>query len=128
MRRHGTRTPVREAYEGRRSVVGASRRMVLCGTSRRDVGHVPRQVPHNGQPPCETYTLALGTRGRVVIPAKLRAALGVQVGDALAAWAVDGVLTLVPLEQIRPRLRGGGKPSTRSAVDALLEQRRTGRR
>jgi bifunctional DNA-binding transcriptional regulator/antitoxin component of YhaV-PrlF toxin-antitoxin module len=62
-----------------------------------------------------------------VIPSRLRKAIGVQVGDVLVAWTVDGVLTLVPLEQISHRLRSGGKPSTRSAVEALLSQRRMSR-
>jgi AbrB family looped-hinge helix DNA binding protein len=97
---------------------------VLCGPSPSDVGHVPRQFPQNGKPPWDTYTLSLGTRGRIVIPAQLRARLGVQAGDSIAAWAVDGVVTLAPLDQIPVGLR---KRSRRSGVEALVERRRTSR-
>jgi AbrB family looped-hinge helix DNA binding protein len=101
---------------------------VLCGTSPSDVGYVPRRFPQNGKQSVETYTLSLGTRGRIVIPAQLRARIGVRAGDPVAAWVADGVVVLAPLAQIRVRLRTTGKRSTRNGVKALLEQRRMSRR
>jgi AbrB family looped-hinge helix DNA binding protein len=73
-----------------------------------------------------SHTLTVGERGRVVIPAELRRALGIGPGSTLVAHLEDGNrLVLEDRRAIAERLRGswGPMPAGRSAVDELLEER-----
>ena len=72
------------------------------------------------------YFLKLAPKGRVLLPAKMRAALGLEVGDRIVAWLKDGEVRLesqrCALEKIQKdgrRLAGG-----RSVVDELIAERR----
>lgn len=73
----------------------------------------------------------LGPQGRIVVPAHLRRALGLEVGDALVASIEDGRLVLAPREAALAHLldRFPVASEGQSAVDELLAQRRAeGRR
>lgn len=75
----------------------------------------------------EQYTLHLGARGRLVLPASLRERLGLKEGDRLVLTVeTDGSLRLVSLrEQVR-KLQGLFKdiaPGT-SLADELIQERR----
>ena len=49
----------------------------------------------------------VGERGRVVLPASIREALGIREGDRLVAGALpDGTLRLVPLRKIAQMAKG----------------------
>lgn len=71
-------------------------------------------------------TLVLGEQGRLVIPAKVRAALGLAAGDRLHLFLSGGRLVLERPQDAVSELRGlaAGLPSTRSLVDELLADRR----
>jgi AbrB family looped-hinge helix DNA binding protein len=81
-------------------------------------------MTHN---PGASHTLTVGERGRVVIPADLRHALGLEAGSVLVAHLEpDGRLVLEDRRSLVRRLRGswGPMPEGRSAVDELLAERR----
>ena len=71
-------------------------------------------------------TLVLGKQGRLVIPAKVRAALGLEAGDRLHLHADGSVLVLERPADALSDLRSLTRdvPSSRSLVDELLEERR----
>lgn len=71
-------------------------------------------------------TLVLGQQGRLVIPAEVRAALGLAPGDQLHLRMVGHSLVLERQQDAAAELRGlaSGVPKTRSLVDELLEDRR----
>lgn len=74
-----------------------------------------------------SHTLTVGERGRLVIPAELRRALGIGPGSTLLARVEDGArLVLEDRRSVARRLRGswGPMPDGRSAVDELLAERR----
>lgn len=74
----------------------------------------------------ETLTLREG--GRVVIPAAMRAALGVAPGDALIAWIEDGELRLTTRAAAVRRVQSMAaryKEPGESVVDAFIAERRT---
>jgi len=54
----------------------------------------------------DVLEVRLGAQGRVVIPAPLRRALGVDVGDRLLAHLEDDRLVLEKAESIKLRLKG----------------------
>jgi AbrB family looped-hinge helix DNA binding protein len=71
----------------------------------------------------DTYIVAVGQKGRIVIPAPLRAEIGVAPGDELVALAESGGLLLLPRQAVKERLRrmmAGGM----SLADELLRERR----
>jgi AbrB family looped-hinge helix DNA binding protein len=83
-----------------------------------------------GRTPWHDYdmdaTLILGQQGRLVIPAEVRAALGLAPGDRLHLHLAGQRLVLErPLDAVA-ELRGLGAsiPRTRSLVDELLAERR----
>lgn len=84
--------------------------------------HTPREVPR----PASPATVRVGPQGRLVIPAELRAELGIEPGDTLLARIEDGQLVLERRAQILGRLRAEVRAAgpTPSAVDALLAERR----
>lgn len=70
--------------------------------------------------------LRINPQGRVVIPAALRRALGLQPGDVLVARAEEGRLVLEKRADILKRLQDwfAGVPRDVSLVDELLAERR----
>ena len=68
----------------------------------------------------------LGPQGRIVVPAHLRRALGLEVGDALVVSIEGGRLVVAPREAALARLldRFPVAPEGQSAVDELLAERR----
>lgn len=71
-------------------------------------------------------TVVLGRQGRLVIPAEVRAALGLAAGDALHMHLSGRRLVLERQQDAAAELRGllAAVPPTRSLVDELLAERR----
>lgn len=71
-------------------------------------------------------TVVVGQQGRVVIPADIRAALGLTAGDRLHLHLGNGRLVLERPEDALAELRllGTTIPQARSLVDELLAERR----
>lgn len=71
-------------------------------------------------------TLVLGQQGRLVIPAEVRAALGLRPGDRLNMHVVGGRLVLERPQDAMAELRalGASVPQRRSLVEELLAERR----
>lgn len=71
-------------------------------------------------------TVALGQQGRLVIPADIRAALGLAPGDRLHLHVAGQRLVLERQQDAVAELRGLGAsvPRSRSLVDELLTERR----
>lgn len=71
-------------------------------------------------------TLILGQQGRLVIPAEVRAALGLAPGDRLHLHVVGKRLMLEPQRNAVDELRALAivVPESRSFVDELLAERR----
>ena len=70
-------------------------------------------------------TLVLGQQGRLVIPAEIRAALGLAPGDRLHVHLTGRQLVLERQQDAVAELRGlaAGVPPTRSLVQELLAER-----
>lgn len=71
-------------------------------------------------------TLVLGQQGRLVIPAEVRAALGLAPGDRIHLHVTGARVVLERQEDAVTELRGlaAAVPKTRSLVDELLAERR----
>lgn len=71
-------------------------------------------------------TVVLGQQGRLVIPAEIRAALGLAPGDRLHLRLSGGQLVLERPQDATEELRrlATSVPKTRSLVDELLAERR----
>jgi antitoxin PrlF len=71
-------------------------------------------------------TVVLGQQGRLVIPAEVRAALGLTAGDHLLLHLADGRLVLERPQDSVAQLRalGSAVPHSRSLVEELLAERR----
>ncbi len=71
-------------------------------------------------------TLVLGRQGRLVIPAEVRAALGLAPGDRLHLHMAGRRIVLERQQDAAAELRGLAVelPKTRSLVDELLAERR----
>jgi AbrB family looped-hinge helix DNA binding protein len=71
-------------------------------------------------------TLVLGQQGRLVIPADVRAALGLAPGDHLHLHVAGPRLVIERPQDAVAELRGLGEsiPAARSLVDELLAERR----
>jgi AbrB family looped-hinge helix DNA binding protein len=72
-------------------------------------------------------TVALGQQGRLVIPAELRAELGLAPGDRLHLQLTGRRLVVQRPQDAVEQLRGlaSDVPKTRSLVDELLAERRS---
>jgi antitoxin PrlF len=71
--------------------------------------------------------LTLAANGRLVIPANMRAALGVQGGAKLVARVVDGAVILEPIDVAVRRAQALVRryvPDGSSVVDELIAERR----
>lgn len=71
-------------------------------------------------------TIVMGKQGRLVIPAEIRAALGLMPGDHLHLHVRGVRLVLERPQDAAAELRGLAKdiPRSRSLVDELLSERR----
>lgn len=71
-------------------------------------------------------TLTLGKQGRLVIPARVRSALGLSPGEQLHLRIVGQSLVLERQRDATAELRGLASevPRARSLVDELLQERR----
>jgi AbrB family looped-hinge helix DNA binding protein len=82
----------------------------------------------DGVPPGER-TVRIGPKGRIVLPAEARRAIGVEEGDEVVIIPEDDMLVLMTREAAIARLRHLIGESDRSAVDELMDLRRAeGRR
>jgi AbrB family looped-hinge helix DNA binding protein len=52
-----------------------------------------------------THTIMMGDRGRLVVPAEVRARAGLEEGTALVLLETPGGLVLMTREQLRARVR-----------------------
>lgn len=85
--------------------------------------HAPDTTPATG----ERVQIRIGGGGRVVIPAEMRAALGVAPGDTLIARVEDGELSLMSQKTAVRRaqkLVRSFVPEGVSLVDELIAERR----
>jgi AbrB family looped-hinge helix DNA binding protein len=74
-----------------------------------------------------TARVKVSEGGRIVIPAELRQALGINVGDEVLVQLEDGEIRLMPASQAIRRVQEAlakYKPAGRSAVDDLIAERR----
>ena len=71
-------------------------------------------------------TVVLGQQGRIVLPAQLRAELGLAAGDRLHVHLAGTRIVLQRQQDAVAQLRalGAAVPATRSLVDELLAERR----
>ncbi|MGI8613263.1 MAG: AbrB/MazE/SpoVT family DNA-binding domain-containing protein [Nocardioidaceae bacterium] len=71
-------------------------------------------------------TVVLGQQGRLIIPAEVRAALGLAAGDRLHLSLTDGRLVLERPQDAVAQLRalGSAISDSRSLVEELLAERR----
>lgn len=75
----------------------------------------------------ETYTLTVGDRGRLVLPAPVRKELGLKKGDRVSLKVgADGEMRLISLREVARRFRGAYAHLApgRSLVDELIAERR----
>jgi AbrB family looped-hinge helix DNA binding protein len=75
----------------------------------------------------EHFNVALGERGRIVLPSQLRQRLNLQTGDRLIVTVDDeGGFRVVPARELARRLRGLYRDLApgRSLVDELIAERR----
>ncbi len=69
--------------------------------------------------------IQMGAQGRLVVPARLRKALGMNPGDALVARVEDGRLIIEKAEAVKRRVRAGfDKLKGRSLAAELIADRR----
>ena len=69
----------------------------------------------------------IGKSGRVIVPARMRKALGIQSGDEIMLRLEDGSLRVIPLRQaVRLAQKAVRKyvPENTSLVEALIRARR----
>jgi bifunctional DNA-binding transcriptional regulator/antitoxin component of YhaV-PrlF toxin-antitoxin module len=73
------------------------------------------------------FVLMLGPKGRVLLPAEMRAAMGLREGDVIVAWLKDGEVMMHShrhgLEKIREAARAMPKRDI-YASDELIAERR----
>ncbi len=69
-----------------------------------------------------THVVAMGDRGRIVVPAEVRARAGLEVGTEFTLFDTPGGLVLTTRAQLRDRVRA--ELSGLSLVDQLLNERR----
>ena len=72
----------------------------------------------------DTGVVSVGPKGRVVIPAGIRRALGIEEGSELVALVEGEAVVLVPRSAIKSRLRSIFAATANSMRDELLAERR----
>lgn len=117
----------RESAEWSRTARSEDRTGEGASPSRR-TGHDPSRDTsqlraHDGR---MDATVVLGRQGRVVIPARVREALGLAPGDHLHLRLVGHSLVLKRPQDAAAELRGlaASVPRSRSLVEELLKERR----
>jgi AbrB family looped-hinge helix DNA binding protein len=70
-----------------------------------------------------TYTVTMGDRGRLVVPAELRERAGLQEGRPLVLVETDAGVVLLTREQLKARVRAD--LTGLDLVDELLAERRS---
>jgi bifunctional DNA-binding transcriptional regulator/antitoxin component of YhaV-PrlF toxin-antitoxin module len=111
-------------YQHVRNVLVGNRPAPKTGLS--DVDRTP-YAPSGRSQAKLTARLQIGAGGRVVIPAEMRAALGVGEGDVLSGRVVDGELRLLSKEAAVRKAQELVRqyiPEGVSLVDELIEERR----
>lgn len=76
----------------------------------------------------DTFAVVVGPKGRVVIPAPLRAEIGVQTGDELVAFAEGGGVLLLPRSAVKNRLRAMFRGGPSLAGELIRERHEAARR
>jgi AbrB family looped-hinge helix DNA binding protein len=82
---------------------------------------------HTGRKMADRVEIVVGPQGRIVIPARLRRALGLKPGDRMTAAVEDDRLVLERREAALGRLQAAFSatvPPGVSLVDALIKERR----
>jgi AbrB family looped-hinge helix DNA binding protein len=72
----------------------------------------------------DTGVVLVGPKGRVVIPAGIRRALGIEEGSELVALVEGEAVVLVPRSAIKTRLRSIFAATAGSMRDELIAERR----
>ena len=72
----------------------------------------------------DTNVIAVGPKGRIVIPAEIRRALGIGEGSELVALVEGEAVVLVPRSAIKRRLRSMFAGVESSMREELLAERR----
>ena len=72
----------------------------------------------------DTGLVSVGPKGRVVIPAGIRRALGIKEGSELVALVEGKAVVLVPRSAIKTRLRSIFAATAESMRDELIAERR----
>lgn len=72
----------------------------------------------------DTGLVSVGPKGRVVIPAGIRRALGIEEGSELVALVEGEAVVLVPRSAIKTRLRSIFAATAESMRDELITERR----
>jgi AbrB family looped-hinge helix DNA binding protein len=72
----------------------------------------------------DTGVVLVGPKGRVVIPAGIRRALGIEEGSELVALVEGEAVVLVPRSAIKSRLRSIFAATAGSMRDELIAERR----
>jgi AbrB family looped-hinge helix DNA binding protein len=73
--------------------------------------------------PRDPVIVEVGAKGRLVIPAPIREALGITEGTRLVARVVEGALILVRREVVRDQLLAAFRGVSGSLSDELLKER-----
>ena len=72
----------------------------------------------------DTSTVAVGPKGRIVIPVEIRRRLGLHEGSELVAVLEGGGVLLLPRDAVKRRLRGMFAGVTTSMAEELIHDRR----
>lgn len=72
----------------------------------------------------EIYPLPLDAQGRLLIPKRLRRALGLQPGDVVVAWVEDGRLVLKPRRDLEQELWAMFEDVEADLAETLIAERR----
>lgn len=72
-----------------------------------------------------TTVVLVGPKGRVVIPAEIRRALGLQEGSELVAMVEDDAVVFLRRDSVKARLRSMFTDVGTSLRDELIAERRT---
>lgn len=79
--------------------------LAVTGTApSRDVLPIPN-IEWYGTPVSGTYTVVVGDRGRLVVPAELRERAGLAEGSTLILLETPGGIVLLTRDQLRTRVR-----------------------
>ena len=69
-----------------------------------------------------TYTVTVGDRGRLVLPAELRDRTGLAEGSELVLMETEGAIVLFTREQLKARVRAA--LADRDLIGSLIAERR----